>query len=657
MKAAIGFCWLLAAAGSVAAAPATQPAAHPATNPAYMWDLTDLYPSPAAWTAEYDRLAAASSGLARFKGTLGRSAGDLFAALDAISEVRKQLYRLSVYSTLKGDEDVKIAVNQERVQLAQNLMTTFGADTAWVTPEILAVDPQKIAAFQQESPELARRFDFLLRDTLRGRAHTLGAEAEGAMAGAGVLLNQPDNIYAQLATVELPFPTVTLSTGGKVRLDQSAYEQYRQSPNRADRKKVFDAFWATWGRYEGTFGATLTAQVLGEEFDAKVRHFPNALSDALFGYDMPEAVYRQLVAQANAGLPVFHRYLKLRKRLLGITDDLGYHDGYAPLFKLEKPVHFSIADAERIAFEVTAPYGPEYAALLHRAFSGRWMDVLPRPAKAPGAYMNGSAYDVHPYLLLNHNDDYLSLSTFVHEWGHAVHTLLTHANQPYEKSDYSTFTAETASIANEMLLNDYLVAHARDRTERLYYLGEGLELIRGTFFRQTMFGEFQLAIHEEVEKGGALSGKHISELYCGLLKKYHGDAQGVMKIDPAYCIEWAFIPHFYGGFYVYQYATSMAGAALLTDAIEKDGAPARDRYLAMLEAGASDYPYELYRKAGLDMATPQPYQALIARMSRILDEIEALQARPQSVAADPHVGQARRTALGSNAATTPSSGR
>ncbi|HSZ11496.1 MAG TPA: M3 family metallopeptidase, partial [Rhizomicrobium sp.] len=242
-----------------------------------------------------------------------------------------------------------------------------------------------------------------------------------------------------------------------------------------------------------------------------------------------------------------------------------------------------------------------------------------------GAYMQGSAYDVHPYLLLNYNSDYEALSAFAHEWGHAVHTLLDDQTQNFDNSSYSTFIAETASISNEMLLNDYMVAHAKNKQEKLFYLGQGLELIRATFFRQTMFAEFQLAIHEEIEKGSTLSGERMTQIYCDLLKKYHGDAQGVMKIDPAYCVEWAFIPHFYYGFYVYQYATSMAGAAEFTDAIEHEGKPARDRFIAMLKAGGSDYPYTLYKKAGLDMATPAPYEALIARMNRIMDQIEALE--------------------------------
>ncbi|MDE1938062.1 MAG: oligoendopeptidase F family protein [Alphaproteobacteria bacterium] len=596
------------------------------TNPAYMWDLGDLYTSPEAWTAARDKAMADANKLEHYKGTLGKSAADMLAALSAISDVHKQADRLGVYASLKADEDVRIAVNQEREQLAQALATTLGEKTAWLTPEILAVGADKVKAFEAASPDLKRRFGFFLDNVLRAAPHTLDAQAEGVMAAASNVLAQPDNIYSQLSNGELPFPTVTLSDGTTVRLDQSAYAKYRQAPLRADRQKVFDAFWGAWKKYEGTFGASLNTQVLGEEFDANVRHYPNALSDALFADNMPEGVYRQLVAQANAGLPTFYRYLKLRKKLLGIKDNLEYYDMYPSMITLAKPLHFSVADAERIGLDVTSVYGPEYTAMLKKGFSGRWMDVLPREGKAAGAYMNGSAYDVHPYLHLNHNDDYESLSTFVHEWGHAVHTLLDDETQPYETSNYSTFIAETASISNEMLLNDYMVAHAKSKAEKLYYLGQGLELIRTTFFRQTMFGEFQLAIHEEVEKGKALSGKRMTDIYCGLLKRYYGDAEGVTKINPAYCIEWAFIPHFYYGFYVYQYATSMAGAAAFTQAIERHDPGVRGRFITMLKAGGSDYPYDLYKKAGFDMATPAPYQALVARMNHLMDEIDALEA-------------------------------
>jgi oligoendopeptidase F len=615
------------AAKEKAEANAAPPAGQHASDPAYMWDLGDLYPSADAWKADYDRTMTAIDALPKFQGTLGKSAKSLLSAMNAISSVQRAASRLGAYAGLKADEDVRDAAEQERKQLAASLGTRFGEKVSWFLPEVLTVGADRLAEFQRAEPELKRLHDFTIDNQIRGAAHTLDAESENVLAASGDALSQPNAIYSVLANAEAPFPEVKLSDGKKVVIDQGRYSLYRQAPVRADRKKVFDAFWGMFKRYEGTFGATLTAQVMGEVFNAKVRHFPNSLSAAVFTDNMPEGVYRQLVAQANASLPTMYRYLRLRKKMLGIKDQLAYYDIYPSMFTLAKPLHFDVADSERIALEVTAAYGPDYVEKLKRGFAGRWMDVLPRAGKAGGAYMQGSAYDVHPYLHLNHNDDYYALSTFTHEWGHAVHTLLTHDAQPFEKSNYSTFTAETASITNEMLLSDYMVAHAKSDEEKLYYLGQVLELIRGTFFRQTMFAEFQLALHEEVEQGRALSGKRMSELYCGLLRKYHGEAQGVMTIDPVYCSEWAFIPHFYYGFYVWQYATSMAGAAIFADAIEHQGKDAQDRFINLLKAGGSDYPYELYKKAGLDMASPEPYKALVARMERTMDEIDAIESR------------------------------
>jgi oligoendopeptidase F len=610
------------------AADATKPTAQAeASDPRYNADLTDLYASAEAWTASHTRTLAAATKLSGYKGTLGNSASAMLAALSAISAVRKETARLTVYAILVRDADVRVPASQERMQLATSLGTTLSSETAWLAPEVLAIGADKVHSFLQQSPDLSHRFGFFLNNVLRAAPHTLSAESEGVMAAANDVLQQPDSIFSQLADGELPYPTVTLSSGESVRLDEPAYEKYRQSASRADRKLVFDTFWGSWSKFESTFGQTLTTQVMGEKFDAGVRHYSSSLEDALFGDNMPEAVYRQVIAQSEAGLPTVYRYLRLRKKQLGITDDLRYYDVYPSMFPLPQPLHIDVPEAQRITTEVTSVYGPEYAAALKRGFTGRWMDVLPREGKAPGAYMAGDAYDVHPFLHLNHNFDYQSMSTFAHEWGHAVHTLLAKQAQPYETASYSTFIAETASMSNEMLLQDYMVAHAKSKGEKLFYLGESLESIRGGFFRQAMFASFQLAIHEELEQGRPLSGKRMTELYCGLLKKYYGDAEGVTKIDPAYCIEWAFIPHFYYGFYVWQYATSLAGAAQFTSAIEQGTPGTRDRFIAMLKAGGSDYPYELYKKAGIDMAAPTAYQSLIARMNHILDEIEALQAQ------------------------------
>lgn len=605
----------------VAAAQAAETAADREVS--VTWDLGDLFPSAEAWTEAYGKARAQADQLDRFKGSLGNSAGEMLKALAGISDLRLRAARLATYASLAGDDDLRVAPAQERRQQAQALQTRIDEKTAWLAPEIIALGQAKVDSYLAQNAELAQHFDFFLKNTLRGAPHTLGAESEAVLASSGDVLSQPNNVYQQLADAELPFPTVEL-TGKKLRLDQAAYTKYRSAASRADRKAVFDSFWGAWKSYQGTMGANLTTQVMGDVFMAKSRRFDSALDAALFSDNMPPEVYRTLVAQTNAALPTLHRYLRLRKRLLGIGDELAYYDNYPSLFPLTSVPRFSVAESERITLAALAPMGDEYLALLKRGFAGRWMNALPHQGKAAGAYMNGSAYGVHPYLLLNHNDDYESLSTLAHEWGHAVHTMLADSNQPYEKAEYSTFIAESASIANEMLLNDYMVEHAKSREEKLYYLGQGLEAIRTTFFRQVMFAEFQLQMHQDLEQGRPLSGEHLTEEYCTLLKRYYGEAEGVMKIDPPYCTEWEFIPHFYYGFYVYQYATSMAGAAQFTDAILKEGAPARDRFVDMLKAGGSDYAYPLYRKAGIDMATPAPYQALVARMNRVMDQIEAL---------------------------------
>lgn len=616
--------WLLPLIGVLGAGSPIYSQAQSPTAPE-MWDLSDLYPSAAAWDQTLARTRAAADKIASYRGTLGQSADTMFSALDAISAANREASRLYVYASLKSDEDVRISANIERKQLAQALTTQLGAKTAWVAPEIVKVGAAKVKTFMAANKQLSERFGFFLDNTLRAAPHTLSPESEAVLAMAGDLLAQPGTLHTQFANGEFPAPTVTFSDGTKGRLDEQSYEKWRQVPNRADRKLTFDEYWSSWKKFEGTAGGLLTTQVMGDHFGAEAHKFSNALQAAQFPDNMPEAVYRTLVAEVNAALPTLHRYLRLRKRQLGITGDMQYYDIYPPMFALQKPPVFTVAESERITLEALKPLGEDYLTQMRKGFGSHWMNAYPHDGKASGAYMNGGAYDVHPYLLLNHQNDYASLSTLAHEWGHAVHTLLTDKAQPFDKSNYSTFIAESASIGNEMLLNDYMVEHASTREEKLYYLGQGLDSIRGTYFRQVMFAEFELAIHEELEKGRALSGERMTQLYCGIVKKYYGEAEGVMKIDPAYCIEWAFVPHFYLDFYVYQYATSMVGAASFTDAILKEGVPARSRFIKLLQAGGSGYPYELYKQAGVDMATPGPYRALAARMNRLLDEIDALE--------------------------------
>jgi oligoendopeptidase F len=311
-------------------------------------------------------------------------------------------------------------------------------------------------------------------------------------------------------------------------------------------------------------------------------------------------------------------YFALRQRMLGLPD-LHYYDIYPPLVRNDR--HFSLAEMRTTTLAAVQPLGPEYQRLLAGGTAARWMDPFPRQGKTSGAYMNGGAYDVHPYLLLNLGENYEGMTTFAHEWGHAMHSLLAKSRQPYETADYATFTAEIASTTNEQLLARYMVDHAQSNEEKLFYLGQQMEQFRSTFFRQTMFAEFELHIHDMAEAGQGLSGERFTALYLELLRKYHGPG---MEMDPLYAIEWAYIPHFYRTFYVFQYATSVSGAVYFAQSVLRGGAAERERYLDALRAGGSDYPVEILRRSGLDMTTPAPYQALIAEFGRVMDQAEAL---------------------------------
>ncbi len=602
-------------------------AADAAVAAAERWDLRDLYPNAAAWDAAFDAASQRAAALAALRDGFAADAASMRDALLQISDTRRAIGRLSVYAGLQADENLREPRAQERRQRAQALWSRVEEATAWVTPAIQALGADRARAWVASDAVLRARFDRTVEDALRHVPHTLSPESEALLAAAGLVLAQPDNVYSQLAEAEFPWATVTLADGRSVELTTHQYEVERRSLVREDRRRVFDAFFGAFKRFEGTFGANLNAAVVGNVFAARARRFPTVLDAELFDDAMPPAVLRTLVAQAHAGLPVLHRYLRLRARVLGVDGPLAYYDNYPPLAPPPPGERFDVARSKALTETALAPVGDDYLALLRRGFAATWTDTHPRPGKAQGAYVSGWAYDVHPYMLLNHSDDYESLSTFAHEWGHAVHTLLASAKQPFEKAGYSTFVAESAAIANELLLSDHLVAGAKTPDERRYYLSAALESIRTTFFRQVMFAEFQLAMHDEVEQGRPLSGAKLTQMYCDVARRYYGHDAGVMTIDPAYCTEWAYISHFYAGYYVWQYATSFVGAAELTNAIAVEGAPARQRFVDLLAAGGADDAYRLYVAAGVDLATAAPYQALFARMNRLLDDYERVAAQ------------------------------
>jgi oligoendopeptidase F len=587
------------------------------------WNLTDLYPSIEAWNADADKLTAQITDLARCKGHLGDSAARFEQCLGLQADMQKRLDRMAVYAYEQLAGDTGNAANLELRQKVELLDSKVNEAQAFVRPEILRLGSDRVGRFLAEEKALAI-YRHPLDEILRAAPHTLDDEGEALIAQFGLTQGAGESAYSILTNADIPWPTVKLSTGEEVKLDASAYTRYREVPNRDDRKRVMDAFFGTYKTYEQTLGVTLYSQLKEDAVLAKVRKYPDSITRTLDRNRVPVAVMDTLIAQTNANLATLHRYFRLRAKMLGVPQ-LHYYDIYPPL--VQSDIKFPLATAKQLVLESVAPLGPDYVAAMAKGFDSRWMDAYPRPKKQSGGHMNGSAYDVHPYILANYYDNYESVTTVAHEWGHAMHTWLADHAQPYVTSDYPIFIAEIASTFNEEMLLQRVLKTAKTDDERLLYLGSALENMRGTFFRQAMFAEFERSVHARVDAGEPLSGDAFTKAYCDILKRYHGASEGVVAIDDAYCVEWAYIPHFYNEFYVYQYATSIAASQLFVRNVGAGEPDALKRYLDLLRAGASDYPYDLVKAAGVDLATPAPYQAIVARMNSIMDQIEAILAR------------------------------
>jgi oligoendopeptidase F len=596
----------------------------------YTWKLADLYPTDAAWSAARDQAKERVAALGRHQGHLGGTAAALRAGLDDLFATRLLVERLFAYAMMLSDQDIRESGPQGMRQSADQLTVSLGAATAWIEPEILGLDAARVRAFQAADPGLAP-YAFFLDNVLRRKAHTLSAAEERVMAEAGNLTGAGQAVHSVFSNADLPYPTVKLSTGAEARLDVQGYGLHRQSPNREDREKVYSAFFGALKAYQRTFGAALDAQVKGHLFQTKLRGFKSALEWSLFKDNIPPAVYSQLVSDVRQNLPTLRRYLKLRQRILGV-EKLRYSDLYVPLVgKVE--MAFTPEQAQAITLEAFAPLGPAYLAALQKGYESRWTDYLPTPGKRSGAYsMDGGVYGLHPFQLLNFNGKYDDLSTLAHESGHSMHTWLSITHQPYPTSGYATFVAEVASTLNENLLLHHMLRKARDDATRLALLGSHLESMRTTLFRQTLFAEFERAYHEMAERDEPITGEALSSLYLRLLREYYGHDQGVCQVDDAMASEWGFISHFFDyDFYVYQYATSLVASTSLARAIREESArgatQARDRYLAMLQAGGSRYPVDLLKAAGVDPTTSAPFAAAMAEMNATMDEMEQLLAR------------------------------
>jgi oligoendopeptidase F len=492
---------------------------------------------------------------------------------------------------------------------------------SFIEPEILKMDKATIEAYMKKVPRLGVYRQYL-NDLLRRKTHTGTESEEKIIADAGLMADAASSINNVFSNAEFPFPEVTLSDGKTVKLDKAAYNLYRQLPNREDRKKVFAAFFGKLNDYRGTFGTQVYAEVKKNMFYAKARKYSSSLESALDASNIPVPVYHSLVDNVNKNLATFHRYLSLRKKILGV-DMLHYYDLYPAILK-SVDLDYPVEEAEKHIVDAVAPLGQDYAGVIRKALNERWIDMYPNDGKRFGAYSNGGAYDVHPYMLMNYNGKYNDLSTLIHELGHTMHSYLSNMKQPYPTANYPIFVVEVASTFNEALLIDYMLKSIKDDNVRLSLLGNYLDGLRGTVFRQTQFAEFELRMHEVVEKGGTLTGDTLNELYTEITRKYYGHDKGVCIVDDEIKAEWALIPHFFYNFYVYQYSTAFTASAALSEQVLAGDKAATERYLAFLSSGGSDYAINLLKRAGVDMTTSLPLELTVKKMNRVMDDMEAI---------------------------------
>ena len=596
----------------------------------HKWNLAEIYPSNDAWRAAKERISTELPALKKFEGTLGSSPATLADVMERLYATDKELSRAYAYVGMLADQDTRDttheAMRQEMVQVA----AAFGAQIAYIEPEILRFEAGKVQQFVAAEPRLAP-YKFYLEDVARRAPHTLSPSEEKILADVSPLAGSPSSVYNILTNADFPYPNVKLADGTDVRVNQANYAAYRASRNRQDRQTVMQAYFEALGGFSRTFGTTMDASVQKAAFYAKSRKYGSSLEATLDEPNIPTTVYSRLVDGVNRNLPSFHRYLNLRKRMLGVSE-LHYYDLYAPLVD-SVDLAYTPEQAQVHVKASMAPLGADYVSVLTRAFSERWIDLFPNPGKRSGAYSQGGAYDVHPYMLINYNGKYDDMSTLTHELGHTMQSYYSNRMQPYPTADYPTFVAEVASTFNESLLVDHMLKTIKDDDTRLSLLGSYLENIKGTVFRQTQFAEFERAMHDMAAKGQPITGAALASLYLDITKKYYGHDTGITVVDDYVAHEWSFIPHFYRDFYVFQYATSFTASEALAQKVKAGDAEAVKKYLAFLAAGGSKYPIDLLRDAGVDMTTDEPLDLTIREMNRVMDEMETLLAKRPAVRA------------------------
>ncbi|AII39881.1 oligopeptidase PepB [Enterococcus faecium T110] len=581
------------------------------------WDLTKIFSSDQEFDKKYLELSEKLKKSEKYKGTLDQGASQFLDAIEFVLSVYRQTEIIYVYAHLKNDQDTGNTEYQALYARASSLFSKVSEAVSWFEPEILQLSDERIWQYFKEEPKL-EVYRHYIQQIVDNRAHVLSAEQESLLAGAGEIFEASSDTFAVLNNADLVFPTIEGENGEKVQLSHGVYGQLLESTDRSVREAAFKGLYSVYEQFRNTFASTLSTHIKGHNFKAKVRNYSSAREASLSNNHIPESVYDTLVDVVNKHLPLLHRYMELRKRLLEV-EKLHMYDLYTPVLG-EAPITFTYEEAKEKALEALKPMGEEYMTIVEKAFSERWIDVVENKGKRSGAYSSGS-YDTNPYILLNWHDTLDQLFTLVHEMGHSVHSYFTRSNQPYVYGDYSIFLAEIASTTNENILTEYLLETEKDPRVRAYVLNHYLDGFKGTVFRQTQFAEFEHFMHTEDEKGVPLTSEYLSDSYGKLNAKYYGPA---VEEDPEIKFEWSRIPHFYYNYYVFQYSTGFSAASALAKRILSQEPDALENYLAYLKAGNSDYPVEVMKKAGVDMTQAAYIEDAMSMFEQRLNELEEL---------------------------------
>ncbi|MBE6958212.1 MAG: oligoendopeptidase F [Ruminococcaceae bacterium] len=580
------------------------------------WAIEDLYPSDEAWETELATIEKDKEAMCSYAGRLGESGQTLYDYLYLSEMANVKFHRLGNYCMRKADEDTRNATYQAMYGKFMGIIVALGAATSFETPEIMAIPDETLEQFYKDCPAL-ERYRRSLTDERRMKEHTLSPAEEKLLAASGEMGQAPDDIYGAFANADIRFEDAVDSKGNKYPLRQGTFVSYEESPDRVLRQSAYENLYDSFNNYRNTAAAILNAQNKQLKFYAEARKYPTAFEKSLDRTNVPTSVYLNLIEAVHQNMDKMHRYVRLRKKLLGV-DELHFYDVYTPLIA-DVDKHIPFAEAKQTVYEAVAPLGEDYRAILKEGFENRWIDVYTNEGKRSGAYSAGAA--VHPYVLLNYTGTLDSQFTLAHEMGHALHSYLSNKHQNPVDSNYVIFVAEVASTCNEALLMEYLLAKTTDKKERAFLINHFLEQFKSTLYRQTMFAEFELNIGKMVAEGKTLTADVLSGEYKRLNEMYFGPD---MVVDDRIAVEWARIPHFYYNYYVFQYATGYSAAIALSRRILKEGESAVKDYLNFLSGGCSKSPIDLLKGAGVDMTTPEPVNQALQLFDELLDEMEEL---------------------------------